>query len=221
MCARQSTVNEGLLSAASSCFDSSHLKTPSLADQYLDTMKMDDSWRAACYLQIRNARKVERALKRLKGRISFVSQPRPSKVASTVLSAPRKKAKQDFNNHSVSAISGRDNASASVGSSDSGYFSGSPPPNSQPTLDTDSIGISRSITSIVSFDPLPERRRCLSCKSPETSCWRHALGGIICNSCGLRFNHSCRLLIKDTGNVGSYVQMPNVVMFQPLHSYAN
>jgi hypothetical protein len=30
------------------------------------------------------------------------------------------------------------------------------------------------------------KRHCISCRITSTICWRHALGGLLCNSCGLR-----------------------------------
>ena len=160
---------------------------PSLADQYLDTMVMDDGWRSACFWQIREGRRLQRLLKRLNNRKSSIGRSDPPKIPAKVVSKPKMKPEPVLDNSSVSHEMDQENGLRYTDSSDSGFYSWSLTSSSSATLRTRSTRSSRnSLTPAPGDRPLQEGRRCLSCKAPDTTCWRHALGGIICNSCGLR-----------------------------------
>ena len=40
----------------------------------------------------------------------------------------------------------------------------------------------------IDIPPSMVGRECLSCRCTNTTCWRRVMGGVICNSCGLRFD---------------------------------
>jgi hypothetical protein len=158
-----------------------------LADQYLDTMVMDDDWRNACLRQISEARRRQQSiLKQLNGGNSSFSVrdhltlPAKARTKSKVESEPV------LDKPTISPKAELHNRSGSTGT-DSGFFSCSPTPNSPMVLATRSTRTGhKSIATSVDDQPRKDGRRCLSCKSRNTSCWRRAFGGIICNSCGLR-----------------------------------
>ena len=161
-----------------------------LADQYLDTMVMDDDWRNTCLRQISEGRRYQGIIKQIKGQHPSFSLHDHLKSPAKVRSKRKIKSDPVLDKSPISLKS--DRASSTGPSSDSGFFSCSPTPNS-PTIVGSTTRSTRStrtdhkfIARSVNDQPRKDGRRCLSCKSPNTSCWRQALGGTICNSCGLR-----------------------------------
>jgi len=158
-----------------------------LADQYLDTMVMDDGWRNACLRHISEGRRRQQSItKQLEVRDPSFSLLDHFKLPAKVRTKRKIKSDPVLAKPPISPKA--DRASSTGPSSDSGFFSCSPTPNSPMTVGTTRCTRTghKSIAASVDDQPRKGGRRCLSCKSPNTSCWRHALGGIICNSCGLR-----------------------------------
>ena len=180
----------------------------SLASQYLDTMVMNDGWRAACKKRIRQVQRKQRPPKR-----PNVTTPKPLvSISKALVSRHPKLAHKErsfFSTKFKSAIksfikyeadlptpplSPKTKYGSKPPSPDrsSGQFvsSSSPTPAAPnylrirstrncpiiPTTTTLSIDIPASMIG----------RSCLSCGCTNTTCWRRTLGGIICNSCGLR-----------------------------------
>ena len=160
----------------------------SLADQYLDTMPMDDFWRALCARKIRQKQRKLQALKRTQ---IIPKKPSPPKPPVRQL-ARQYKSKHFCRRRTRLPLVSKPKAARKhkSQSSDSGFISSSPPPRTSrfhlrsteacpgqalmgPTLPVDTS------LSIIG-------RSCLSCNCTNTTCWRRTLGGIICNSCGLR-----------------------------------
>jgi hypothetical protein len=186
----------------SSVSTSSHYSSEyvSLAGMYLDTMIPDDHWRAACLRQIRQNQRKPRLnvdTKHTSHRRSPALAPSPkfSKIVkkehtSIVKSMSVVKPKMAPPTPPVSPKNQSLRKLSSSGSSDSGFVSLSPSPCPlpylrirstrnrpiSPTAETISLDIPASMVG----------RSCLSCGCTTTTCWRRTLGGIICNSCGLR-----------------------------------
>lgn len=160
------------------------IKTYSLADQYLDTMVMDDFWRAACVRQIRQNRRKQLALKRGEAianrQSSEQSSFRPYRKKSQTISPTPPNSPRAQYDHKVSSPHG----------SDSGFISSSPtptPPDYLRVRSTRNCPVSdHSATISINISTSMVGRSCLSCGCTTTTCWRRTLGGIICNSCGLR-----------------------------------
>jgi hypothetical protein len=166
----------------------------SLANQYLDTMIMDDVWRAACLRKIRQNQRKQRALKRRlalnstkSDRGPRISQRHHFKAASKAQFKPGITPPTPPNSPQTQC-----RGKPSSPGSDSGFVSASdsPPPN-PPTYfrvhSTRNYPLNDT-TPTISID-IPASmvgRSCLSCRCTNTTCWRRTLGGIICNSCGLR-----------------------------------
>ena len=162
-----------------------------LADQYLDTMIMDDAWRATCWRKIRQN---NRKLKRLKAPLARDSATAPSRHPKPI-SKPRSKGEIKFKStRSTPSLNLKKKCRkpTSTRGSDSGFVSSSPTPNPPTYLrvrSTRNYPIQTSNTTSISID-IPASmvgRSCLSCGCTNTTCWRRTLGGIICNSCGLRY----------------------------------
>jgi hypothetical protein len=197
-----------LIPLSSSIKNGEHL----LANQYLDTMVMDDTWRALCKKRIRQVRRKQQGLKRLK------TAPKPLPYISTRLvsrrpriaiknkpffpvksklgvksksSATKSKPKTSLPTPPLSPKTKYCKATTSSSSrSDSGFISSSPtpgPPSYLRVRSTRNCPITPTTTTISIDIPISMiGRSCLSCGCTNTTCWRRTLGGIICNSCGLR-----------------------------------
>lgn len=173
-----------------SVFKPSPVKGVSLADQYLDTMIMDDVWRAACWRKIRqNKRKIKRLNTQLCRNSLTTSSHYPKPISKT---CPKEKIKPK-NTHPTSSINlkPRHRKHISPRGSDSGFVSSSPtpgPPAGFRVRSTRNYPTQPPNTTTISIDISPSMvgRSCLSCGCTNTTCWRRTLGGIICNSCGLR-----------------------------------
>jgi len=184
----QASANECSVSSssASTLPFSSSSRTSSLADQYLDTMVPDDFWRALCRRKIRQKQRKLQELQR--------SNAGSNATFDLKAIHPHRKwkSKHFAKRRSCAPVISKDRLSRksdSPGGSDSGFISSSPPPSVprlrvRPThncpvqsfIPTMSIDTSISMTG----------RSCLACGCTNTTCWRRTLGGIICNSCGLR-----------------------------------
>ena len=171
--------------------DNSSATSVSLADQYLDTMIMDDVWRAACLRKIRQNQRTQRALKHLN--VNSTKQLQHTTASSN---HPKRPSKLRSNTQLKSKIVSSDSAKkksrklTSHGGSDSGFVSSSPtpgPPTYLSVRSTRSYPVQTSNTTIsIDVPSSAVGRSCLSCGCTNTTCWRRTLGGIICNSCGLR-----------------------------------
>ena len=178
-------------SLTSSVFKSTPAKGVSLADQYLDTMIMDDVWRAACWRKIRqNNRKIKRLNTQLH-RASLIAPSHHPQPISKTRSKEKLKSKSTHPTPSPN-LNKKYRKPTSPRCSDSGFVSSSPTPN-PPTCfrvrSTRNCPIQTSNTATISID-IPASmvgRSCFSCGCTNTTCWRRTLGGIICNSCGLRY----------------------------------
>lgn len=173
----------------------------SLADQYLDTMVMDDVWRAACINKIRqNKRKL--APKPVFKKSSKRNQ-RAATAAKSVdhlhnVSMKTYKSRSRYATHAPTPPVGPRAAyrseDSSSPSSDSGFISSSPTPAPSPSRplrmrSTRSWPMNNSSASnLIDIPASMVGRSCLSCGCTNTTCWRRTLGGIICNSCGLRLS---------------------------------
>ena len=176
----------------------------SLADQYLDTMMMDDTWRAACIAKISQTERKQLALKRLSKRSTKrrLRHSTATKTAYPLLKASQKADKthsREGINPLTPPVSPRAAYRAehsSSPSSDSGFISSSPTPTPSKPLrmrSTRNCPISNSTAStLIDVPASMVGRSCLSCGCTNTTCWRRTLGGIICNSCGLRFTTPLR-----------------------------
>lgn len=173
----------------------------SLANQYLDTMVRDDVWRAACWKRIRQVQRKQRtqALKRIKH--TATKAPRNSSVHTTVPSQKKACSESSSSVH----VKSKNRPSAfvtfqrprcakgapSLRDSDSGFVSSSPTPKPSTHLRVRSTRnyplATPSETISIDIPASMVGRSCLSCKCTNTTCWRRTLGGIICNSCGLRY----------------------------------
>ena len=166
-------------------------KPVSLADQYLDTMVMDEFWRAACLRKIRQTQRTVKASK--------VNATEPCRLVYNAhangpksLSQTRSKSQIKSKNPTSLDLKAKNNIKAtSPRGSDSGFVSCSPtpnPPNYLRVRSTRKYPMQPPNPSSISLD-IPASmvgRSCLSCRCTNTTCWRRTLGGIICNSCGLR-----------------------------------
>jgi hypothetical protein len=188
---KQRSVNNAQSFILSASVNSNPTEPVSLADQYLDTMIMNDVWRAICLRIILQSQQERCAFKRSTKphnnpsakahdytAVSFkprsIGQTR-SKIASSTSPKSSKKACHDEPTSS---------------GSDSGFVSHLPTPHSEingPSRSTRSQSTT-GLSATISMDSSTSAagRRCLSCKSTSTTCWRHAFGGVVCNSCGLR-----------------------------------
>ena len=173
----------------------------SLADQYLDTMIMDDAWRAACLRKIRQNKRKQRALKKSNPFSSSTkkSNPKSSSSSSKYPKRPSNtRSKHDLKskNSPIKSPQRKCNKPTSPRGSDSGFVSSSPTPGPTSYLRARSTRnypiqqIPNTATTAIPIDtPLSMiGRSCLSCRCTNTTCWRRRFGGIICNSCGLRYN---------------------------------
>jgi hypothetical protein len=196
----------------------------SLADQYLDTMVMDDVWRAACINKIRQNQRIL-ALR--------PASKKPSKSHHLVAAAKKpvdplcKVSKKAFKPHAryavhpptppVSPRTAYRSEHSSSPSSDSGFISSSPTPTPSPSRllrmrSTRSWPMNNSSAStLIDIPASMVGRSCLSCGCTNTTCWRRTLGGIICNSCGLRLSNLLGCLMEDTKNAVLFVQISSVV----------
>jgi hypothetical protein len=193
------------------------LKPASLADQYLDTMVMDDVWRAACLEKIRQNQRKHRALKRLNveseqlpshhDRSKQPSHGRPTKITKKHTSVVKSKMAPPTPPISPK---GQSRKPSSPNGSDSGFVSSSPSPCAPPYVrvrSTRNYPITPPTESISLDIPASMGgRSCLSCGCSNTTCWRRTLGSIICNSCGLRLSHDPSSNI-DTRNAVLSVRM--------------
>ena len=221
---QSSPESDQLRGGTSSVSTSSHHSSEhaSLADMYLDTMIPDDHWRAACLRRIHQNQRNSRLnvdTKRISHRRSPALAPSPkfSKIvrkkehSSIVKSMSIVKPKMAPPTPPVSPKKQSPRKLSSSGSSDSGFVSSSPSPCPLPYLRIRSTR-NRPISLIpetISLD-IPASmvgRSCLSCGCTTTTCWRRTLGGIICNSCGLRLFQLSPELILDTRNAVLSVRM--------------
>jgi hypothetical protein len=200
--------------------ESSAHEPVSLADQYLDTMVMDDTWRAACITKILQTQRKQLALKRLSKR-STKRRPRLSTATNSAypLLKASKKAYKTHSRHDINPLTPPVSPRAayraehsSSPSSDSGFISSSPTPSPSRPLrmrSTRNCPISNpSASTSIDVPASMVGRSCLSCGCTNTTCWRRTLGGIICNSCGLRLTiYSLAWLMVGTRNAGLFVQM--------------
>lgn len=189
----------------------------SLADQYLDTMVMDDKWRALCLETIRLNQRRQYLLKRRNTK-STTRQNRPT----TATGRPRRDtscvgkitAKHLASTPPTPPISPKAAHRKQPRStrSDSGFISSSPSPAPLAYLrlrSTRNYPVTNApVTMSIDVSPSMIGRTCLSCRSANTTCWRRTLGDIICNSCGLRsLVVLAAMLIVDTKNAALFVQM--------------
>ena len=179
-------------------------------------MIIDDFWRAACRKRIRQLQRKERELKRL-----TVTAPKPlTRISKALVHRHPKlvhKKRSFFSIQSKPAIKSTikyktvlptpplspkakyRSKPSSPRRSDSGYISSptsSPtpsPPNYLRVRSTRNCPIAPTTTTISIDIPVSMiGRSCLSCGCTNTTCWRRTLGGIICNSCGLRYQPAIR-----------------------------
>jgi hypothetical protein len=165
-------------------------KQPSLADQYLDTMIMDDIWRASCMRAIRYSQQQKRLASK---KLNIISPKRFDRNPSIITyNSDTPVSKTQFKQQIKSELTPRMPAIKHISSGDSDNRSDSCFPNSEssitwharstrshPSDDSSTTGSIDVLKSMVA-------RRCVSCRRTDTTCWRHALGGSLCNSCGLR-----------------------------------
>lgn len=192
----------------------------SLADQYLDTMVMDERWRALCIEAIRTEHQWQRLLKRANMK-STTRQSRPSNITvrpgrgafNLTRKIHTKKLESTPPTPPISPRVAHTNQPCST-RSDSGFISSSPSPAPPAHLRLRSTrncpAASSPATISIDISPSMIGRTCLSCGSSNTTCWRRTLGGIICNSCGLRLAHSITLLMVGIRNAASFVPIRNV-----------
>lgn len=158
----------------------------SLADQYLDTMIMDDVWRAACLRAIRHSQQQKRrALKRLA--LSSIEQRQCNSITDSY-NQSMLPSKTRFKDKSKIPPSTPITSPSCPDDSDNSCVS-YPTISNSPTArvhSTRSHPIDDSTTLTIDVLTSTPRRHCVSCKRTSTTCWRHALGGSLCNSCGLR-----------------------------------
>lgn len=198
----------------------------SLADQYLDTMVMDDRWRALCLEAIRAKHQRQRLLKRADMKSTRQSRSsntpvRPRRGASNLtrkVNVTGKKLESTPPTPPISPrVAHRNDPSPCSTRSDSGFISSSPspaPPAHLRLRSTRNCPVANTPATIsIDVSPSMIGRTCLSCGSSNTTCWRRTLGGIICNSCGLRLVYSIALLIVGTRNAASFVQIQSVATF--------
>ena len=172
---------------------------------------MDDAWRAACRKRIRQVQRKQREIKRLTNtapkplvRISSTLVPRhptlarkkrfvkPLKSKHVVKSAIKYKA--NLPTPPLSPKTKYRRTPSPPSRSDSGFISFSSPtptptpPNYLRVRSTRNCPITPTTTTIsIDIPASMIGRSCLSCGCTNTTCWRRTLGGIICNSCGLRY----------------------------------
>jgi hypothetical protein len=185
---RQHPVGNSKSFASSASVNSNPTKHVSLADQYLDTMIMNDLWRAICLRIILQSQRKRQVFQR----------PRPTSIkphdnpsAATVMHSNTRSIRQGKSKIGSSTSPTNSNkADSSSSNLESDFNSDLPAPHSEIT------GPARSTRSqfttgfdgTISIDSLASTsgRCCLSCKSTNTTCWRKVSGGVVCNSCGLR-----------------------------------
>jgi hypothetical protein len=157
-------------------------------------MVMDDKWRALCLETILLSHRRQRSLKRTNIK-STTRQPRPAKTAGRPRRATfayKTSTKQLESTPPTPPISPKvaNRTEPSSTRSDSGFVSSSPSPAPPAYLrlrSTRKCPITNTpATMSIDVSPSMIGRTCLSCGSANTTCWRRTLGGIICNSCGLR-----------------------------------
>ena len=187
----------------------------SLADQFLDTMVMDDRWRSLCLEAIRTEHQLQRLLKRANKK----STTRQSRSSNTTVRPERSASNLTRKIHTkklepmppTPPISPRvaDRNQTCSTRSDSGFISSSPSPTPPAHLRLRSSRncpvVNSPATISIDVSPSMVGRTCLSCGSSNTTCWRRTLGGIICNSCGLRLAHSITLLMLGIRNAALFV----------------
>ena len=153
----------------------------SLADQYLDTMVMDDFWRSACLRKIHQNERRQQifAIPRVKPH----SHRKPSH-----LTKPLKTHMKPHRPKSPQNVKRRISKTRCQTDTDSGFASSSPaPPNYLRIRSTRNYPTDNTTMISIDVPASMTGRSCLSCGCTNTTCWRRTLGGIICNSCGLRF----------------------------------
>lgn len=180
--------------ALSGSVNSNPTERVSLADQYLDTMIMNDVWRSACLRIILQSQQERRKFKGSNGTSNKVHHT-PFAAAHDYNSVPSKrrsisqtKSKTAATSPVTSKKACNDEPTSSSGS-DSDFGCNPPTPYSEingPARSTRSQSTTGFSTAISLDSSTSAGRRCLSCKSTSTTCWRHAFGGVVCNSCGLR-----------------------------------
>ena len=166
----------------------------SLANQYLDTMVMDDRWRRLCLKKIRQSRDHRHARQ--------PSQPKPTSMKEQAqsegglasgLRGNKRKTRRSLTLPPTPPISPKLSYRRKSDDSDSGFVSSSPtplPPTSARVRPTRKCPIELPApTPLVDISVSMVGRSCLSCGCANTTCWRRMMGGIICNSCGLRYPH--------------------------------
>jgi hypothetical protein len=168
----------------------------SLADQYLDTMIMNDVWRSICLSIILQSQQERRKFKRPNA-TSTKRHHKPSAAIhdyTAVPSKPQSIGRTKSKIPSATSLTASNKSCigkpASLDDSDSEFGSNVRTPHSEiygPARSTRSQS-TMGFSTTISFDSRSSLagRRCLSCKSTSTTCWRHAFGGVVCNSCGLR-----------------------------------
>jgi len=170
--------------------DSSPVKSHSLAEQYLDTtVDRDDDWRAACLWHIHEGRRQQRILQRCCEPNSSVGLSNRSNLGTKIESKMETDrcynstlGRLETDHYRERTLKGR------LRNSDCQVLTRSLTSDSQ-TAQAAMRPARKSRKSRRTIFCHPRNdggRRCLSCKSTSTSCWRQAFGGIICNSCGLR-----------------------------------
>ena len=169
-----------------------------LADQYLDAMLMNDVWGALCLRIIFQKQQEQHALKR-PNPVSTKLRRNPSTGPRSHPTLPCKTLSRGLTKSetcpSTSAINSnvayQDKSTSSSASSDSGFESYPSTPNSSETnlwVRSTRSHPSKYLDTTMPMDASTSTagRHCLSCKTTDTTCWRHAFGGVVCNSCGLR-----------------------------------
>jgi len=197
------TSDDPIACHASSEHETVQTKSPySLANQYLDTMVRDDHWRKLCLRKIRQARRkiplVAQSLQPSASNyepLSPISERRSSFDQSRNLK--RKNTKRIARLPPTPPISPKPSTHRrrSLDDSDSGFVSSSPSPHPHNTKTRSRSNRKCSIetttpTPLIDIPASMVGRSCLSCGCTNTTCWRRSMGGIICNSCGLRLPRS-------------------------------
>ena len=193
---KQRSVDNAKSFLLSTSVNSNPTERVSLADQYLDTMIMNDVWRAICLRIILQSQQERRAFKRPNTTSSKLHH-NPSAAAHDYTAAPSKRRSIGQTKSKIASFTSPLSSNkvchdtpTSPGSSDSGFGSNLHTSHSEingparSTRSQSAMGFSATIS--IDSSSSAEGRRCLSCKSTSTTCWRHAFGGVVCNSCGLR-----------------------------------
>ena len=187
---KQHSVGNSKSFASSASVNSNPTKHISLADQYLDTMIMNDLWRAICLRIILQSQRKRHVFKRPHPRaIKLRHNPSAATHDYTAIHSKTRSIRQPKSKITSPTNSNKANYNKLISSSnlESGFDSDLPseitgPPRSTRNQFKSGFGATISIDSLAST----AGRFCLSCKSTSTTCWRKVFGGVVCNSCGLR-----------------------------------